>query len=109
MDYYLQRWGHFHPELRLFVLPHWPIFFPKSVPLRSVAFAVSLKHIEYSKSPLLLSEGFLVILPCHSWLCGCYCMNNYSLGVTSHDVEVEAEAALEALRTFCRNTTIDKH
>jgi hypothetical protein len=36
-------------------------------------------------------------------------MNNYSLGVTSHDVEVEAEAALEALRTFCRNTTIDKH
>jgi hypothetical protein len=29
--------------------------------------------------------------------------------VSFHDVEVEAEAALEALRTFCRNTAIDKH
>jgi hypothetical protein len=37
-------------------------------------------------------------------------MNNYFLGVaSSHDVDVEAEAALEALRTFCRNTTMDKH
>jgi tetrahydromethanopterin S-methyltransferase subunit E len=39
----------------------------------------------------------------------CYCLNNYFLGVSFHDVEVEVEAALEALRTFCRNTKIDKH
>jgi hypothetical protein len=36
-------------------------------------------------------------------------MNSYFLRVSFHDVEVEAEAALEALRTFCRNTTIEKH
>jgi hypothetical protein len=27
---------------------------------------------------------------------------------SSHDVEVEAEATLEELRTFCRNTAINK-
>jgi hypothetical protein len=61
MDYYLQRRGILFTRVTAFlVLPHLPIFFWKSATLRSVASAVSLEHVEYSKSPFFLSEGFLV-------------------------------------------------
>jgi hypothetical protein len=78
-------------------------------PLRSVASAVSLIHVEHFKIFLsVCPKSFLIHPTCHAAYGLVTVLNNHFLRDPFHDVEVEEEAALEALRTFCRNTEIDK-
>jgi hypothetical protein len=78
-------------------------------PLRSVASAVSLIHVEFLQDFLsVCPKSFLIYPACHAAYGRVTVLNNHFLRDPFHDVEAEAEAALEALRTFCRNTEIDK-